>query len=170
VAELDLGEALRGTERQVKAPAGDRTVTVRIPPGADTGSRLRVAGLGLPGRAGGPPGDLVIEVRVRPHPYFRREGLDLHVTLPVTVDEAYSGATVDVPTVEGPVRLKVPPRSQGGQKLRLRGKGVRREGATGDLYAELQVHVPDRDDPRFSEAARAAQAAYSKPMREGITL
>src|SRR5262249_43984801 len=99
--------------------AGTRRVTVRIPPGADDGSRLRVPGLGRPGAEGGPPGDLLLETRVHPHPYFRRDGLALHLRLPLTVDEAYLGASVDVPALDGRVTLKVPPRSQSGQRLRL---------------------------------------------------
>lgn len=149
---------------------GTRHVTVRIPPGAEDGSRLRVPGLGRPGHKGGPPGDLFIETHVRPHPHFRREGLDLYLTLPVTLEEAYLGAGVEVPTPEGPVKLKVPPRSQSGQRLRLRGRGVRKEGAAGDLYAELQVRVPDREDARLAEAVRAARDAYGQPVRQGISL
>jgi molecular chaperone DnaJ len=149
---------------------GTRSVTVRIPPGASDGSRLRVAGLGRPGARGGPPGDLYIETHIRPHPHFRRDGLDLLLTLPVTVDEAYLGGSVEVPTPEGPVQLKVPPRSQSGQRLRLRGRGVHREGAKGDLYVELQVRVPDEKDDGFSEAARRARDLYRRPVREGIAL
>jgi len=149
---------------------GSRKVTVRIPPGADDGSRLRVPGLGGPGLRGGPAGDLYIEIAVRPHPHFRRAGLDLHLTLPVTVAEAYLGASVSVPTPDGPVDLKVPPRSQSGQKLRLRGKGVRRGDDVGNLIVELAVRLPDRDDEAFAEAATAAAGAYSRPVREGVTL
>lgn len=149
---------------------GERTVTVRIPPGADDGSRLRVPGGGRPGRRGGPPGDLYIETHVRPHPCFRRDGLDLLLKLPITIDEAYSGATVDVPTPDGVVALKVPPRAQSGQKLRLRGKGIKKDGATGDLFVELQVRVPDGEDARFAEAARSARGLYTHPVREGIRL
>jgi molecular chaperone DnaJ len=149
---------------------GTRKVTVRIPAGADNGDRLRVPGVGAPGTRGGPPGDLYIEVNVRPHRHFRREGLDLTLTLPVTVDEAYTGATISVPTADGSVQLKVPPRSQTGQKLRLRGKGIKRGANTGDEYVELQVKLPDQEDAQFAEAAKAARAAYSKPVREEVTL
>ena len=143
---------------------------MRIPPGADEGSRLRVPGLGQPGRKGGPSGDLYIETHIRPHPYFRRDGLDLHLTLPVTLDEAYLGGAVEVPTPTGPVQLKVPARSQNGQRLRLRGKGVKRTGQSGDLWVELQVRLPDRDDPRLADAIRASREDYSQPVRQGITL
>jgi len=154
--------------------AGTRTVEqplkVRIPPGADDGSRLRVAGQGAAGAMGGPPGDLILETRIRPHPFFRREGLDLFLKLPVTVDEAYNGSTVEVPTPDGVGRLRIPPRSQSGARLALRGQGVRQADRRGDLYVELEVRLPDRSDDRFAEAARAAKAAYRRPVREGIRL
>ncbi|MEW5847304.1 MAG: J domain-containing protein [Myxococcota bacterium] len=145
-------------ERRERKP-----VTVRIPPGADNGSRLRV-----PSPLGGP--DLMLETRVRPHPLLRREGLDLYLPLPVTLDEAYNGAKVSVPTPDGTVEMRIPPHSQSGTKLRLRGKGVARGERRGDLYVELQVRLPERDDPRFAEAARAASAAYTTPVRGDLRL
>jgi molecular chaperone DnaJ len=147
----------------------EQPVKIRVPPGADEGSRLRVAGKGAPGH-GGPPGDLIIETHVRPHPFFRREGLDLHLRLPVTLDEALAGASVEVPTPLGPVKLTIPPRSQSGAKLRLRGRGVVRGDKKGDLYVELDVRLPDEEAPGLVEAARAASSAYSRPVREGIKL
>ena len=87
-----------------------------------------------------------------------------------TVAEAYVGASVAVPTLEGTVQLKIPPHSQSGQKLRLRGKGVRRGGDVGNLIVELAVRLPDQEDTRLAEAARAAEAAYSRPVREGVAL
>jgi curved DNA-binding protein len=123
-----------------------------------------------PGFGGGPPGDLVIETHVKPHPFFRREGLDLHLRLPVTISEALSGAAVDVPTPNGNVRLKIPARSQSGARLRLKERGVPRGKERGDLYVELDVRLPDQDDARLAEAARAADASYSRPVREGIKL
>lgn len=141
---------------------------VRIPPGADDGSRLRVAGKGAPGIGGGPPGDLIIETKVRPHPFFRREGLNLKLALPVTLGEALGGATVEVPTPGGPVKLTIPAKSQAGQRLRLRERGVKRGSERGDLYVELEVRLPDGDAPELVAAARAAESAYSKPVREGL--
>jgi molecular chaperone DnaJ len=152
------------------AVASEEMITVRIPPGAEDGSQLVVPRRGAPGPGGGPPGDLVIRTRVRPHPHFRREGLDLFLRLPVTFEEAYNGATIGVPTPDGTVQMKVPPRSQSGAKLRIRGKGVTRKGARGDLYVELDVRVPDREDARFSEALREAGPLYSRPVREDIRL
>ncbi|MCA9534722.1 MAG: J domain-containing protein [Myxococcales bacterium] len=149
---------------------GQRTTTVRIPPGAEDGSILTVRGKGGLGRNGGPPGNLVIETVVRPHAHFRREGLDLWLTLPVTVAEAYNGASVSIPTLDGPVQLKIPPRSQSGAKLRLRAKGVQRKDERGDLYVELSVRLPDKEDPDFAKAAAASSELYSEPVREEIRL
>jgi molecular chaperone DnaJ len=141
---------------------------VRIPPGADDGSTLRIEGKGAPGAQAGPAGDLVIETRVRPHRLFRRDGLDLSLDLPVRLDEAYLGAQVEVPTLDGPVKLTIPPRSRPGARLRLRGKGVQRGDSRGDLYVQLELRWPDRDDPALSEALRRAADAYSEPLREEL--
>lgn len=166
--ELDLKQAIEGTEISLDLPTGPQRV--RIPPGADDGSTIRIAGKGAPGGRGGPPGDLLIEITVAPHPRVRREGLDLHLTVPVTLAEAYNGASVTVPTFSGSVTVKVPPRSQNGAKLCLRGKGVTRKDQHGDMILELEVRMPDREDPALSAALDAAAADYSKPVREGITL
>lgn len=167
--QMDLRQAIEGTEVSVDVPE-QGTVRVRIPPGADTGSVIRLPGKGAPGVRGGPPGDLVIETEVRPHPRVRRDGLDLYLTLPVTLDEAYNGASVDVPTFEGMVVLKIPPRSQNHARLRLRGKGIERKSTRGDLFVELDVHMPDHADDALADALRAANALYGRPVREGLTL
>jgi len=148
----------------------EQTVEVRIPPGADEGSELRVRGKGGPGIGDGPPGDLLIRTEVAPHPHFTRAGLDLVLRLPVTLHEAYSGATVSVPTPSGVVQMKVPPRAQSGSKLRLRGKGVTRGANTGDLYVELQVRVPDRADDALEKALSETDTLYTNPVREEIRL
>jgi molecular chaperone DnaJ len=148
----------------------EQTVEIRIPPGADDGSELRVRGKGGPGIGGGPPGDLLIRTEVEPHPYFTRDGLDLTLRLPITVAEAYSGATVSVPTPTGNVNMKIKPRSQTGSKLRLKGKGVTRGNSVGDLYVELQVRVPDREDEALENALRDTDKLYSQPLREEIRL
>jgi DnaJ-class molecular chaperone len=147
-----------------------RRLTVRIPSGADDGSTLRIAGKGSPGAHGGPPGDLVIETRVRPHPLLRRDGLDLHLKLPVTLDEIYDGAQVEVPTFEGPVKLTIPARSQPGARLRLRGKGLKRGPEQGDLYAELELRLPERHDEQLADAFRKARTAYAGPVRKEMRL
>jgi molecular chaperone DnaJ len=158
------------------AGSGQRIVTerlnVHIPAGVDNGSRVRVAGKGSPGRAGAPPGDLYIRIKVRPHPLLERRGDDLYMDLPVTVSEAYLGASTDVPTVDGTVRVRVPPRSDAGRQLRVRGRGAPhlRGKERGDLYLKLVVRVPDRESPAGEDAARALDAAYSRSPREGLRL
>jgi DnaJ-class molecular chaperone len=99
---------------------------------------------------------------VRPHRFFRREGADLHLDLPVTLAELVEGASVEVPTPEGPVKMTIPPHSRSGAKLRLRGKGVpRRSGGSGDLLVRLVVELPSTDDPRLAEIARELEPLYA---------
>lgn len=120
-----------------------RTLEVQIPPGAREGTRLRLAGQGEPGRNGGPAGDLYFVVRVRAHRLYRVSGDDLEIDLPVYPWEAAVGTEVEVPTLEGPVALKVSPGAPAGQRLRLREKGLaRRDGSRGDLYARLRLVLP----------------------------
>jgi DnaJ-class molecular chaperone len=167
--EMDLRQAIAGAEVALDVP-GHGTMRVRIPPGADDGSVIRLAGKGAPGVGGGPAGDLVIETAVRAHPHVRRDALDLYLTLPITIDEAYNGASIDVPTFEGTVVVKVPPRSQNRAKLRLKGKGIPRKDTRGDLYVELDVRMPDQPDDALAAALRAADAAYSSPVRQEVVL
>ncbi len=130
-------------------------VTVKIPAGVQTGSQVRAAGQGAAGVQGGPPGDLFLEVQVEPHPLVRREGDDLYVELPVTVAEAMLGAQVRAPTFTGEVTLTVPPHSQSGRKLRLKGQGVPalRGNGRGDLYFELRIRVPEKTTADVKAAA-----------------
>lgn len=167
---IDFMDAVRGSE--VRVELAGRTLRVKIPPGTEDSAQIRLAGQGETSRSGGPQGDLYLTVRVRPHRFFSREGNDLHLELPVTLSEAVAGASIEVPTPNGNVTLKVPARSRSGQKLRLRGKGVpSREGGRGDLYVALRVEVPDSRDPKLVELARELDAFYGstdlrKPLRE----
>jgi curved DNA-binding protein len=141
---IDFASAVRGATLELH-PNGQASspVTVRIPAGADEGSRVRIAGQGAPSNSGGPRGDLVLTIHVTPHSHFRRDGDDLHLDLPVTVAEAFHGAKVRVPTVDGSVSMKVPEHTQSGSKVRLRGKGVARKGReAGDLYVHFLVQIP----------------------------
>jgi curved DNA-binding protein len=158
--ELSLEEAFHGTTRRVERADG-RVVTVKIPPGARTGSRIRLAGQGEPGRAGGSPGDLYLTVTVRPHPVFRQEGDDLWRDLDVDLYTAVLGGEVPVETLNGTVRLKVPAGTSGGKTFRLRGKGMpnpKNPNRRGDLYAVVRIQVPtrlsDRERALFEELAR----------------
>jgi molecular chaperone DnaJ len=124
---------------------------VRIPPGAYTGSRVRVAGRGNAGIHGGPPGDLYIITKVQPHPFFDRRGDDLYTTVPITVTEASLGAKVDVPTIDGRSQVRIPPGTNSGKKLRLRDKGApstRHAGKRGDQIVEVQIVAPKPEDER----------------------
>jgi len=130
---------------------------VRIKPGTREGQRVRIAGKGNAGALGGPAGDLYIIVRTGDHPVFRREGDDIHVTVPITVTEAALGAKIEVPTFDGRSLLRIPPGTQSGQKLRLREKGVSsatREGARGDEIVEVKIVAPFPKDERAREILR----------------
>ncbi len=135
-AEISLEEAFRGTERELVVRNGfPRRVTVRIPPGVHTGQKVRVRGAG---------GDVYVEVRVQPHPVFSREGDDLVCEIPICLTEALLGAEIEVPTLEGKVKVRVPPETQQGQVLRLRGLGMPklRGSGRGDLLVRLRVVLP----------------------------
>jgi curved DNA-binding protein len=139
--------AVGGGETTIEVQRGEgrtETLVVKIPPGVETGSKLRLKGRGEPGAKGAPAGDLTIIITVEPHPYFRREGRDLLVDVPVTVGEAILGAKVDVPTTDGQKSLTIPAGSSSGLKLRLKGQGVPASGGkpAGDLFVVLKVVVP----------------------------
>jgi curved DNA-binding protein len=169
---IDFASAVRGTMVELRPRGGGgEPVMVRIPAGADEGSRVRIAGQGAPSQNGGPPGDLVLEIHVEPHPFFKREGDDLHLTLPITVSEAYKGGKVKVPTIDGSVTLKVPPRSQSGGVNRLRGKGVAKKGREpGDLYVHFAVQVPTVEDPKLESLIDELAKFETGDPREKIAL
>lgn len=145
---LDFASAVRGSTLRIKPRGADgEEVTVRVPPGAEDGKRLRVPGQGAPGMGGGPAGDLVLNIQVTPHEHFWREGDDLHVRLPVTPLEAYEGLKIKVPTLDGSVQMKLPARAQSGQKVRLRGKGLApKNRPVGDLYVHVLIQLPEGDE------------------------
>jgi molecular chaperone DnaJ len=125
-------------------------VTVTVPPGIHDGGRLRLGGAGNAGRMGGPPGDVYVTAHVAPHPLFRREADELHLVVPVAVHEAALGARIDIPGIDGPTRLRVPPGTQSGQHFRLRGRGAPspRTGRRGDLVVEIRLMLPPVLDER----------------------
>jgi curved DNA-binding protein len=167
--EIKLTTAIAGGQLRVSTPAGG-ALTVVVPPGVESGHLIRCPGRGRPGRAGSAPGDLVYQIRVKPHPYLRREGRDLVLELPVTVGEAHFGARIRIPTLEGWLTLRVPPASRGGERLRLRGKGsADGKGDRGDLYVHLCIRLPDRISSAERSIERLA-ALYSRPVRDGLEL
>lgn len=125
-------------------------ISVRIPPGVDDGSRVRVSGRGRAGRNGGAPGDLFVVTQVEAHPFFRRIGDNIHLTVPITVSEAALGTRIEVPTIDGKARIRIPPGTETGQKFRLRGKGAPslRGTGRGDQYVETRIKTPRADSDR----------------------
>jgi molecular chaperone DnaJ len=147
------------------------TLEVRIPPGAQTGSRVRVAGRGNAGVHGGPPGDLYIITNVQPHPFFERRGDDLYTVVPVTVPEASLGAKVEVPTIDGRAQVRIPPGTNSGKKLRLREKGApsaRHSGKRGDQIIEVQIVVPKPEDERVRNLLRDLGKIDNEDPRKDI--
>jgi molecular chaperone DnaJ len=146
------------------------TVDVRIPPGAQQGSRLRVQGKGNAGTHGAPPGDLYITVRVDEHPFFRRDGDDIEITLPVRIDEAGLGAKIEVPTIDGRALLKIPQGTKNLQKFRLREKGVAnsRTGQRGDQIVTVNLEAPVVQDERTKELLREYATLHPEDPRADI--
>jgi DnaJ-class molecular chaperone len=175
---VDFLEALRGGEVRVRVarprvPGGapeETTLKVRVPQGADDGLRIRLAGQGAPGPQGAEPGDLYLKLRVRPHPFFRRSGADLEMELPVTLSELILGASVEVPPPDGPVTMRIPPRSQNGRRLRLRGKGAysRTAGTRGDLIVQLVARLPEQRNGELEEIGRKLEDLYEGDPRKDL--
>ncbi|MGY0710847.1 DnaJ C-terminal domain-containing protein [Azospirillum argentinense] len=140
-------EAAQGTKRRISLSNG-KSIDVAVPPGTEDQAKLRLKGQGLPGAGGFGAGDAIVEVHVEAHPFFTRQGSDIHVEVPITLNEAVLGATIRVPTVSGPVALKIQPGANTGSTLRLRGKGVMNQATkqTGDQYVKLKVVLPDPPD------------------------
>jgi curved DNA-binding protein len=165
--ELTLEEAAAGGKRRLSLGDG-REFEVEIPPGVRDGQRIRLPGNGSPGAGGGEPGDLFLRISLRPHPRFRVQGRDLYVDLPVSPWEAALGAEVPVPTLGGSGRVKVPPGSSSGRRLRLRGQGLPGGGGpAGDLYAVVMIHVPKQLTRRERELFEQLASASKFDPRRG---
>jgi DnaJ-class molecular chaperone len=156
-------DAATGTTRRISMPDG-KTLDVRIPAGVQDGHMLRLKGQGMPGRGDGPPGDALVEIAVAPHTLFRREGDDIVIELPITVREAVLGATLEVPTVKGKVRLTIPPGSGTGTRLRLRGRGIRE----GHQFVQLHVVQPPGDEPELAAFLRDWKPRHDFDPRAGL--
>lgn len=145
------------------------TINVKIPAGVEDGQRVKVRGMGEAGEFGGPSGDLYIEVTVKPHPLFRREGKDLYVEVPVTIAEVVFGGRIEVPTPEGVALMTLPGGTQSGQKFKLKGKGMPApDGGHGDLYAIIKVVLPDRFTPEAEALIRKLETFYSENPRKRV--
>jgi curved DNA-binding protein len=166
---IPLKDAVLGAERDVRLDG--RTLRVKIPAGVNDGAQIRLSGQGGPGAHGGPQGDLYLRIRLQQHPHVRVDGKDLTLDLPVTVPEAALGAEVELPTFEGTVRLRVPPGAASGTKLRLRGKGLPdfRGGTRGDLYAVVQIVLPEGSEA-LEKAVKPLEKLYKGDPRAGISL
>ena len=138
-------DAALGKEKEIKLPNG-KTLSVKIPPGATDKMTLRLKGQGTLGLNGGTPGDALIRILVQPHPYFTRQNNDIILDVPITLKEAVLGAKITIPTLESKVALTVPANSNSGTILRLRGKGIKSKGKTGDLLVKLIVTLPEKPD------------------------
>jgi curved DNA-binding protein len=165
--EITLEEAFHGTTRSIQI--GDRRIEARIPPGVRSGSRVRLAGQGAPGMAGGPAGDIYLSVEVVPHPHFERDGDNLRVDVPVDFYTAALGGDVRVPTLDGAVMLKIPPRTQADRTFRLRGKGMprlERPDERGDMYARVKLVLPEPlSDTELETLRQLAQARRGERVR-----
>ena len=170
---IPFDTALRGGKTTIQVNRGTgapETLDVKVPAGTDEGDRLRLRGRGQPGERGGPPGDLVINIDVDPHPYYTREGQDLSVEVPITVAEAILGSKVEVPTPGGSKTLSIPAGTSTGQRLRLRGQGVPATASRpeGDLYIVPKVVVPKNiDDEARDLIRRFAERDPTRP-RDGL--
>ena len=166
---VDFLTAINGA-RQRLSLAPDRSLEVTIPDGVRDGQILRLQGQGGPGRNGGPAGDVLIDIHVAPHPFFRREGDDIHLDLPVTLGEAVLGGKVPVPTATGAVTMTIPANANTGQTLRLRGKGAPRPGGgSGDQYVHLKVVLPEGGDAELARFLREWAEKHPYDPRRGMT-
>jgi DnaJ-class molecular chaperone len=165
---VDFVEAANGGKKRLSL-SPESWLDVTIPPGIEEGQVLRLKGKGDPGVGGAQPGDALIEVHVAPHPYFRRDGDNIHLELPVSVSEAVLGGRVTVPTVTGPVAMTIPKGSDSGAQLRLRGKGIHRRGASaGDQIVTLKIVIGDSGDPELAAFLETWSAKHRINPRRGM--
>lgn len=171
--------ACRGTGRVVKKACSrcgmqgrteiTESLDAKIPAGVEDGSTIRLRGKGNDGRSGGPPGDLLIKVGFAKHPLFEREGSDLFIKLPLTVGEAALGAKVEVPTLYGTAVMTIPAGTQGGQRFKIKGKGLpRRQADPGDLYADAEIRLPSSLSDEAKKALGAIEASYAENPRKRL--
>jgi DnaJ-class molecular chaperone len=167
--EIDFLEAVNGIKKRVLLPEGE-TLDINVPSGVIPGQVLRLKGKGGPGVGRGQAGDALIELKIRTHPYFEREGDDIILDLPITIDEAILGGKVEAPTIDGRVSLTIPKGASSGQFLRLRGKGVRnaQNGHLGDQLVKLRIVLPQRPDAALSEFIEKWRAVHAYDPRGAL--
>jgi DnaJ-class molecular chaperone len=164
---VSLEEAVKGAEKRVRLPTG-KELNVRIPPGVVAGQQIRLKGQGetAPGH---PPGDLLITVNISPHPFFKVDGSDLRLDLPITLYEAVLGGKVRVPTLGSAVELSVPKNTSGGRVFRLKGKGLPKTGGTGDLLVTTRVMLPDGNDAELEALMQKWRSAHPYNPRSDLS-
>jgi DnaJ-class molecular chaperone len=163
---ISLAEAAHGGTRRVRLPTG-KEVDVKVPAGLSEGKQIRLKGQGLPGPGG--VGDALITINIAPHPFFKLDGADLRVDVPITLYEAVLGAKVRVPTLDGAVDLAIPPGTSGGRTFRLQGKGMPVEGRTGDLYLSVRIVLPEKSDRDLEELMRKWRDCQPYDPRRDLT-
>lgn len=147
---IDLLDAANGATKRLRM-AGEKTLDVKIPAGTEDGQTLRLKGQGMGGLGGAPAGDALVEIAIKPHPFFKRDGKNIEVDLPISLQEAVLGASIKVPTIHGQVSMKIPAGSNSGKTLRLKGKGIASGGTKGDQLVRLQVVLPDKPDDKLKD-------------------
>jgi DnaJ-class molecular chaperone len=174
--EVSFNESIKGTQRRlsftIRGERGDeaRDVTVKIPALINDGATIKVAGRGASSSSGGPNGDLLLKVKVRPDSFWERDGLNLKIEMPVSFTEAALGSQIQVPTPGGPVGLKIPAGTQSGNTFRLSGRGLKNEksGATGNLIVSVKVAIPKNLTPREEEIVRELATLRTEEVRAGL--
>ena len=161
---VSLPEAAIGAPRRVTLPNG-KSLDVKIPPSTKDGAVLRLKGQGNSGHSGGPAGDALVEIKVEAHPFFTRDGDDVLLTLPITLPEAVLGAKVTVPTIDGKVSVTIPPGSNSGGTLRLKGKGIPTASGRGDQLVSLKVVLPEKPDEELSQFLKSWTTKHPYEVR-----
>lgn len=165
--EVTIGfeESISGGTRRVKLN-DSRNVDIKVPPGIKNGQVIRLSGQGGPGLAGAPKGDALVEVRVAKHPYYRREGNDIHLELPISFDEAILGGDIQVPTPRGKLTVRIPRNASSGKRLRLKGKGVEAKNGTGNMYVALKIMGPSARDPELEKIIESWSGGNGEALRK----
>ncbi len=162
---IGFEESITGGTRRLTLN-DDRNVDIKIPQGIRDGQVIRLAGQGGPAFGEGPKGDALVEIRVAEHPYYRREGLDIHLDLPITLDEAILGGDIEVPTPKGRLTIRIPKNSSTGKRLRLKGKGVKRGDTTGNMYVSLKVMLPAERDMELEALIKQWKGEDGRVLRK----
>jgi DnaJ-class molecular chaperone len=166
--EVDFLEAAKGGKRRITLPGGG-ALDVQIPEGIADGQTLRLKGKGGEGVGGGEPGDALVTVMIAPHSDFTRDGEDIALELPISIDEAVLGGKVEVPTIDGPVALTIPKGASSGRVLRLRGRGVRKRDRTGDQLVTLRIVMPPRIDDELTTFFEGWRKKHGYDPRKGVS-